>query len=355
MTDAARPPADPAAMAAAFIARSAREDAARRGRASRIVAACLAAGLPDQAEAVLAALPTALRPEQFLKRIPAPEGGATLTEELTRRAALSAAMRRAGLGPLPEWVVNDKLTGHDFVARLGLPVPRILQRRVPHGALELAPGRVAKIERGHDGVGTFVIESAARVFDCGTREWIGLPEARSRIAALAARPARAGLLWNLEEAVPGTPPDLPIDLKALAFYGEVPVAYEVRRRAEKALNWYFADGTPFASGVEDGKTFPGGIPPRDRELDIARRISLAIPAPFVRIDFLRSAEGPLVFCEFTPRPGMFSRFNPPTNRLFGAAWQRAEARLLADLLAGRRFPEWEAARAAATRRDGGGD
>lgn len=296
---------------------------------------------------MLSALPPGLRPEPFLKRIPSPAGGATLSEALTRRTALSAAMRAAGLGPLPEWVVNDKLAGRDLVARLGLPVAPLHQRRVPAAELALAPGTVAQIERGHDGVGTFVIVTEARVFDCGPREWIGLPEARRRIAAFGDRPAAAGLRWNLQGAVPGHPPDLPIDLKVLTFYGEVPVAYEVRRREAKCLNWYLADGTPFVSGVEDGKTFPGGIPPRAWELDIARRISLAIPAPFMRIDFLRSAEGGLVFCEFTPRPGMFSHFNRETDRLFGAAWLRAEARLLADLVAGRRFPEWEAARHAA--------
>lgn len=77
--------------------------------------------------------------------------------------------------------------------------------------------------------------------------------------------------------------------------------------------------------------------------ELAEAVSRALPAPFLRIDFLRAADGRLVFCEFTPRPGRFSLIRPEFDRSFGAPFLRAEARLLADLLAGRHFPEWEAA------------
>jgi TupA-like ATPgrasp len=59
--------------------------------------------------------------------------------------------------------------------------------------------------------------------------------------------------------------------------------------------------------------------------------------PFLRIDFLRG-EDRFAFGEFRLRPGDFETFNDATDRRLGELYLDAEARLYADLLAGRQFP-----------------
>jgi hypothetical protein len=73
-----------------------------------------------------------------------------------------------------------------------------------------------------------------------------------------------------------------------------------------------------------------------------RRIGPAVPTPVLRIDVLRAKGGGLVFCAFPPRPGSRVGFNPATDAMLGAAFARAEARLTADLVAGKGFAAFRA-------------
>lgn len=76
-------------------------------------------------------------------------------------------------------------------------------------------------------------------------------------------------------------------------------------------------------------------------MELAKRISLAIPAPFIRIDFLKSFDG-LVFGEFTGHPGSYEQFNRKTDRLLGEFFVSAEARIVNDLLNGKTFDAFQA-------------
>jgi hypothetical protein len=79
---------------------------------------------------------------------------------------------------------------------------------------------------------------------------------------------------------------------------------------------------------------------QDSEIALAERISREIPAPFMRIDFLRSPDG-LVFGEFTRRPGSYGKFSVKFDRWLGDMFLSAEARLFDDALAGQKFPLFE--------------
>jgi hypothetical protein len=64
---------------------------------------------------------------------------------------------------------------------------------------------------------------------------------------------------------------------------------------------------------------------------------MEIPTPFLRIDFMRAGNGDLVFCEFTPRPENFDKFNAHVDLVMGREFSSAEARLKDDLLMGKSF------------------
>jgi hypothetical protein len=76
------------------------------------------------------------------------------------------------------------------------------------------------------------------------------------------------------------------------------------------------------------------------ELDLASDISLKIPAPFIRIDFLRSDNG-LVFGEFTPKPGNYDDFDEKTDKWLGDYFLEAQGRLNNDLLYGKDFSAFQ--------------
>lgn len=59
----------------------------------------------------------------------------------------------------------------------------------------------------------------------------------------------------------------------------------------------------------------------------------------MRIDFLAAKSG-LYFCEFTPRPGDFEKFNDATDEMLGTLYLDAELRLVNDLVFGKRFTEF---------------
>lgn len=69
---------------------------------------------------------------------------------------------------------------------------------------------------------------------------------------------------------------------------------------------------------------------------LAEQISLQIPSPFMRLDFLQCHDG-LVLGEFTCRPGQFDEFNPSYDRLLGEKYAKARSRLFMDMLNSKGF------------------
>ena len=340
---AARTPRD---TAEAFIARRSTTLAALGHEAGRLTDELVAQGRQDLAEQVQAALPAGVRMARHVRAFPAPAGGFSFRAALTARTALSAVARRAGR-PLTAWVVNDKGRARRLVEALGVRTPRILAAGLAPDAVEFLPDRTIKPHRGHSARGVFVVAGDGSVIDLGANVRVDAAEAKRRLLAHQALPGNARLVWHAEERIAGLGVELPDDLKRLSFYGEVPLAQDNRRLAEVRRNWYGADGGITVTGWKDDERFPGVAPSPD-EFALTRAIGAAVPAPFLRIDFLRAADGGLVFAEFTPRPGSWAHVNAATDAVLGAAHARAEARLTADLAEGKPF---EAFRAVLPRRD----
>lgn len=138
----------------------------------------------------------------------------------------------------------------------------------------------------------------------------------------------------------GTGTRTPTDVRNLCFYGEVPLI-SLRRCDEhgidRATRYRFVDEKgedvldSHPSVVVD-QTIP--VPSALHELvDVASRLSVAIRAPFSRIDLYRIGDR-VVFGEVTPRPGGRQWFGPEIDLMLGEAWERAEARLARDLAGG---------------------
>jgi hypothetical protein len=126
-------------------------------------------------------------------------------------------------------------------------------------------------------------------------------------------------------------------VKFFCFYGRIPITYEVKRlHHDKKINWYDIDGNLIRTGqYEDIEFESEGL--RPEEVELAAKISTEIPTPFLRIDFMRAENDDLVFCEFTPCPENFEKFNAHVDLVMGREFASAEARLKDDLLMGSRF------------------
>lgn len=148
--------------------------------------------------------------------------------------------------------------------------------------------------------------------------------------------------WQVQDMV--TYGDEPAtDLKFYCFYGRIGTVLEVSRYP--ALNYAYFDEhlKPISFRLDERSTsfqaHPSVIPGlgvSDSHLADVARLSLSIPVPFMRIDFLNSDEG-LVFCEFSSAPGMSHSLSPDHNRRLGRMYHEAEMRLVGDLLAGKKF------------------
>lgn len=253
------------------------------------------------------------------------------------KGSLVQRSRKKQLGcVLPEWQVNDKLKGRRFVEGLGLPVPKV------HGIFPMAelPAGDDIVIKPRDGCGSrgVYILAGGELFDVRRKEALA---SRRELAQRMRRDLEAGKvkrdLWIVEEFIAGEGEVLnpPADLKFYCFYGEVRLVLEVTRRPVSQYCWWSGDGRRVETGKYDDKLFDGqGF--GQSELDMAKRLSLEIPAPFLRIDFLKGRDR-VVFGEFTPRPGDYEKFDDRTDRELGEAFLLAEERVQQDLLKGKTF------------------
>jgi hypothetical protein len=82
--------------------------------------------------------------------------------------------------------------------------------------------------------------------------------------------------------------------------------------------------------VDPAMPVPVSLP---ETVEAAKRLSVAIRAPFSRLDFYCIGDR-VVFGEVTPRPGGSAWHGSVVDELLGDAWDRAQVRLARDLADG---------------------
>jgi hypothetical protein len=253
----------------------------------------------------------------------------------------SEAARHAGVRDRA-WQLDDKAAGYRFADTLGVRRPAGDLTGRPLADIRPDPPCVVKPLRGTGARGVYLVYDHDRIVDVRTgdtvRSWPEAARRAKRLTASTTRPVRD--LWIVEELILDS--DRPTrDLKFFAFYGQVLFTLEIERLPTFRRVFWAPDGQP----VETGKTntLDDGYGVRPEQVALAERISVEIPAPFMRIDMLRGGGHGAVVGEFTPRPGQFEEFDQATDRQLAEEWMRAERRLLDDALSGKRFAAFEQA------------
>lgn len=254
--------------------------------------------------------------------------------------------RKKQLGTVPEKHLGiDKDHDRRFVELLGVSTPEVRFTGSFHAipATELTNVVVKPVDAS-DSRGAFYVFGPDDIFGIARSERLASWEALARSAAEQLGPdAVERSTWRIEELVEDGDGRPARDLKFYTFYGHVGLVLEVSRYPVREYAHFDEDLLPVDPGFEHEPRFRdptqttvdrGALTPQ--MLDLVRRVSLSIPVPFMRIDFLKSSYT-LTFVEFSSAPGMSHTLTGEYDRRLGQAYHQAEIRLVDDLLAGKRF------------------
>lgn len=264
---------------------------------------------------------------------------ASLRQQFVRRR------RMKQIGNVPDrWLVYNKFAGEEFAQQVGLKIPYS-----EHGfTLDTLPRKtdiVVKPLSSASSIGVYIVHSETGIFSVehvkrlqSWEEMIGCLRAdivSGRIQTDA---------FEVQEAIYSDSKEkTPVhDLKFYSFYGEIPAILEIVRLPEKAYWWW----TPEGELIDIGKTMPEHMKPVGFTPDMlktARELSLKIPAPYMRLDFLRG-DDEIYFDEFCTMSGgenaiVLEQHFPKWDRVFGNCYLKAEMRIMNDLLEGKQFNE----------------
>lgn len=237
---------------------------------------------------------------------------------------------------------NSKVRDRAFAERLGVRTPKAIAEDVPASQIIPSPRTIVKPMRGAGSRGVFYIDDDLKLRSIKSgKTYDTLAAAEHEYSPLLT--PNSSLNWIVEEAILDEDGNLAPDIKAYMFYGEPGVYIEIQRRssADGKVEHSVYDATYSKIDFSPHYTpWTGkGVPPGLTEM--AHRISVHTPAPFLRIDFLAGAEGG-VLGEITPHPGgtyagdLFDDVDKKLGKLF----VDAQARLAIDLLEGKTFDDY---------------
>lgn len=246
--------------------------------------------------------------------------------------------------PPPPWHLHDKLKCYDFCHAVGLPTVNVLKKFGHPSEITfdgLPDEFVLKPAYHSSSIGVMVLARKDGVFfDSMTRkDWTFDQIMEKQLQIHDDHPKTEGKITIIEEKIEDlSGKDIPEDFKAYAFQGEIALILQMDRNGGKtSLAWYDGNFMP----ITDDRVWTNEKylvkkehdRPADWEglLQLARRASVATPAPFGSFDMYSSTRGPLLG-EVTLVPGgfYFGKYFVPSQEqdlLMGQMWERALFRL----------------------------
>lgn len=260
----------------------------------------------------------------------------------TSIALRSRRLMMNGIHSCPEWVISRKDATRRFSSAIKARIPKRYITR-PGVYPDFIPNTVVKPKNASQSNGVYLVKDENNIFDVRAREQFSGPEELFKRLKQDLKEGRlASPAWIVEELITNSnnPGGGSFDWKCYTFYGKVMLTGVIQRRPEHREVWFDHSGSVIDRGFSRCDLFLNDISLDSRAVQLAEEISLKIPAPFVRIDFLDSPAG-YVLGEITARPGTFHLFSKEMDRVLGDAFIDAEARLQDDLLQGKAFVEYK--------------
>ena len=277
----------------------------------------------------------------------------SLRQQFVRRRR----MKQLGLVP-DRWLVISKQLGFRFADMLGL---KHAYTEFGHSldslrSLTCRKDIVVKPNISHDSIGAFIVYDENNILTVETQKKLASWEEMIKsIETQLASGRISGDSFAVQTAIYGnsekkTPPH---DLRFYTFYGEIPFVTETVHIPEEEkltgnytkdyYQWFWdEDGNQIGFVKEKPPEWIEPQKPTKEMWEEARNISLRIPAPYFRLDFLLG-DNELYFDEFCSMTGQGIVIPelefPNWNRSLGSMYLKAEMRLMNDLLNGKRFDE----------------
>jgi|SRR5690625_133113 len=281
---------------------------------------------------------------EFIIRAGLTEKPIPLHEASSFRASLNMRMRQKQLNnTLPEWYLDDKSIAYKFVEKLGVKVPHIDEQFYTINTIPKREGTVIKPVDGAGSRGVYLVHRVNEIFDVkDARQITDWDTLKQNMQQDLLSDAVSQDRWMVEELIYENKhaKTQARDVKFYCFYGKVGIILEIIRYPELRQCWWTPEGKRISTGKYDENLFKGSGA-TEEEIQMVENISGKIPAPFIRIDFLRGDQG-LVFGEFTPKPGYYDEFDEQTDKWLGDYFLDAQGRLINDLLNGKQFSEYRA-------------
>lgn len=147
--------------------------------------------------------------------------------------------------------------------------------------------------------------------------------------------------WIVEEAILDENGTNANDMKVYSFYGRSGLYVEIARGKGdegKTLTCFYDYNKNVAEVASKGLKLFSGTGLTDDIDFLTSKIALEVPVPFLRIDFLKGADG-LYLGEITPHPGGLYAGSSSDwyDKVLGRFFIEGEARLMKDLLHGKKF------------------
>lgn len=229
-----------------------------------------------------------------------------------------------------------------FASSLGVRVPSIYQEGCSYDELILLPNTVIKPSRGSSSRGCYIVDGdlklrsvkTGKIYSDKSKAWSEVKDYKDFISLGE---------WQVEEFVSkkGKPA---CDFKVCCFYGVSGFYLEIDRSSQPVKSCLYDSDQKFVSFqdepgfyISENMVFKGeGVP--QEAVELSRIISLNSPVPLLRIDFLVGDDG-LYLGEITPNPGCYAGAysDQLDNNTLGTFFNKSWSRLLADLIAGKRF------------------
>lgn len=222
---------------------------------------------------------------------------------------------------------NNKKTDQEFAQSLDIPTPQLIQSECKFENIEFTESIVIKPSFDSSSRNVFLYFNSENIVEVKTNYTFTSLEAFK--AEIASRKIKGS--WQTETLILNSDGKAAHDIKVYAYYGDIGAVLEIKR-ADKAYQfWYNEKGEILESEHRSQPWFEGtGF--ESQVIEYAKKISLNIPAPFMRIDFYKGADG-YYLGELTPHPGRyFPEYSPELDKQLGQLFSEAEAKLFQDLL-----------------------
>lgn len=238
----------------------------------------------------------------------------------------------------PRWRVTEKLGAYLLLDRLGVPHAEVYDVIRGHQTLtprHLSRPVVLKPLFGESARGVFYLcpDGDGWINRLNGRR-LGLNKIHNRLREVVEDRGFPDI-WIIEE--PLTPagiesPSGPVadDYKVYTFQGEVGLILQRRAWAGEGrrFRWFDPDWQPVSTGKYSEIIDNALSPPPDpaQLLEVARRVSRAVPLPFCRVDAYVTDRGVRVG-EINGWTGGYDKFDDHWDQHLGAMWESAEVRV----------------------------